>query len=737
MLLTNYPMPDLILNIKTQLDPTSVKDTIDLLDKLENRESPKTSGAPKQTEENKALNQELTRRIRLNEELFRRGKVSQQQALQSAAAIEQQAQAQGLLNTESIRGVQNLRTLGNSQRRIEQGFTGIAGQSATANRALVNLGRIVQDLPFGFLGISNNISPMLEVFKQLRDETGSTIGALKGMLTSLTGAGGLIFALGSLLPTAFLVAQTGFNFFKKNVKESENLLKSLTDEIIKLQVGDQGAFDLKSINLAAIKTFEIANNYKAYAESIKDPDRRKALENESERLTEQSLLAQDKANALVASIVAQTKLTEAQVRSNLVAIEESRQRLEINDALREYQELRANAFRLEVDRLKSRELEIGVSAKINKLENQRIEAIEEAQRRAQEEFKIKRQSLIQERDLNRITKEAFRVKEQELINEIIRVRQRYQAELDGIEDARKARKQAQFEAVKQREKDRLDALKNVPGQQLSVEDDKELERALLAQELLVQRQVEQLKGFAREKAQIEADYQQEILSLGQQGLIDANILKELELAKTREIEQAKIKIHEKASRQIEQTNRAVARSTQQVYQAAFSALTSFSQGFAQDNKTLALTILGIEKGLAIGQVVVNGLKEAAKAKALAASFAANPITAPLAANALIQAAKIRTDTALTAALIAAQGLGEGVNIVNRGERSAGTTTGGGSSQRRGFFTETPDTQQPLRPFENVVNVYLEGELDSKLLSLKVREGDNNRKRGAVFIRSDQ
>lgn len=68
-----------------------------------------------------------------------------------------------------------------------------AGNSA--NLALVNVGRIAQDLPFGFLGISNNLNPLLESFQRLKVETGSSSAALKALGASLIGAGGLGLAL--------------------------------------------------------------------------------------------------------------------------------------------------------------------------------------------------------------------------------------------------------------------------------------------------------------------------------------------------------------------------------------------------------------------------------------------------------------------------------------------------------------------------------------------------------------
>ena len=71
----------------------------------------------------------------------------------------------------------------------------IAKSSNTAGNALTNLGRIAQDAPFGFIGIQNNLNPMLESFQRLKTESGSTGAALKSMAAGLIGPAGIGVAL--------------------------------------------------------------------------------------------------------------------------------------------------------------------------------------------------------------------------------------------------------------------------------------------------------------------------------------------------------------------------------------------------------------------------------------------------------------------------------------------------------------------------------------------------------------
>ena len=79
--------------------------------------------------------------------------------------------------------------------------------SNSAAFALTNLGRVAQDAPFGFIGIQNNISPLLESFQRLKQESGSTGGALKALASSLVGGGGLLLAVSLVTSALTLLAQ--------------------------------------------------------------------------------------------------------------------------------------------------------------------------------------------------------------------------------------------------------------------------------------------------------------------------------------------------------------------------------------------------------------------------------------------------------------------------------------------------------------------------------------------------
>lgn len=102
-----------------------------------------------------------------------------------------------------------------------------------ATGAMINLGRVVQDAPFGFLGIANNLNPLLESFQRLKATTGTTGGALKALGSSLLGAGGLGFAL-SIVSSLLLVFGTNLFGAKKKAEDAEPTLTSLQKATKKL-----------------------------------------------------------------------------------------------------------------------------------------------------------------------------------------------------------------------------------------------------------------------------------------------------------------------------------------------------------------------------------------------------------------------------------------------------------------------------------------------------------------------
>lgn len=192
---------------------------------------------------------------------------------------------QGLNNATGVDSIARLnRAIDETKTRIQnlQKFTGATGEklsggivqgSNQAANALTNLSRIAQDAPFGFIGITNNINPLLESFQRLKAETGSTGGAIKALGSSLLGAGGLGLAvgIGSALLTVFGDKLFGIGKAAQKAKDdAEELARTIRDMAV-IQGEAVGGVQGQIAQVNALAT-AVGDSNKPYAE------RKRALE---------------------------------------------------------------------------------------------------------------------------------------------------------------------------------------------------------------------------------------------------------------------------------------------------------------------------------------------------------------------------------------------------------------------------------------------------------------------------
>jgi len=67
----------------------------------------------------------------------------------------------------------SLQLLGKTQSELGRlsgagSFSGVTKGSNEATASLINLSRVAQDAPYGFIGIANNINPLLESFPEVK-----------------------------------------------------------------------------------------------------------------------------------------------------------------------------------------------------------------------------------------------------------------------------------------------------------------------------------------------------------------------------------------------------------------------------------------------------------------------------------------------------------------------------------------------------------------------------------------
>jgi len=109
-------------------------------------------------------------------------------------------------------------------------FSGLKPGAKDASFALNDVSRIAQDLPYGLIGIQNNINPLIESFARAKREAGGVGGALKAMAGSLAGPGGLGLAV-AVVSSAFVIFQNGIQGFNRKTKEAKEEVDKLRSSL--------------------------------------------------------------------------------------------------------------------------------------------------------------------------------------------------------------------------------------------------------------------------------------------------------------------------------------------------------------------------------------------------------------------------------------------------------------------------------------------------------------------------
>jgi hypothetical protein len=89
------------------------------------------------------------------------------------------------------------------------------------NSVGTDFARIIQDAPFGIIGVGNNITQLAGSFQMLKNETGSTAAALKAGFASILSPGNALVLVISLVTSALTAYQMGAFDSKEETEELE------------------------------------------------------------------------------------------------------------------------------------------------------------------------------------------------------------------------------------------------------------------------------------------------------------------------------------------------------------------------------------------------------------------------------------------------------------------------------------------------------------------------------------
>jgi hypothetical protein len=133
--------------------------------------------------------------------------------------------------------------LGRAAQSTEPKIESLGKATSRYNGIGIDFARVIQDAPFGIIGVGNNIQQLAQSYSALGNVGDSTSKKLKLAFTS-------IFSTGNLLVLAVSAITTALTFYEKGAFKSEDATKTLNDSLEKYRDNLQG---IAKANLEGIK----------------------------------------------------------------------------------------------------------------------------------------------------------------------------------------------------------------------------------------------------------------------------------------------------------------------------------------------------------------------------------------------------------------------------------------------------------------------------------------------------
>lgn len=148
--------------------------------------------------------------------------------------------------------------LGKSAQATAPQIQKLTQATAAYNSIGIDFARIIQDAPFGIIGVGNNITQLAQSFQVLKNQTGSTSSAIKTAFSTIFSSGNLLILGISALTTVFtILQQKGFFKTEESVKSLDDRLKEYQDTLSGVAASTlKGAQDAQK-ELAVLKSLEI------------------------------------------------------------------------------------------------------------------------------------------------------------------------------------------------------------------------------------------------------------------------------------------------------------------------------------------------------------------------------------------------------------------------------------------------------------------------------------------------
>lgn len=172
---------------------------------------------------------------------------------------------------EVAKTTKKVKSLAAAQSTLSNASNELGKEIKGANTVGIEFSRIIQDAPFGIVGVSNNITQLTQSFANLRAQTGSTSQALKVAFSSLLSGTNLLILGVSAVTTAFTLYSM---WARKNKKDTEEL-KDALEEYLKT-LSDVERAQLQFRKNVSDETSEMDRLWKIYNDVNESTDNRVA-----------------------------------------------------------------------------------------------------------------------------------------------------------------------------------------------------------------------------------------------------------------------------------------------------------------------------------------------------------------------------------------------------------------------------------------------------------------------------
>lgn len=189
---------------------------------------------------------------------FRAGKISQDQYAKSLARLQRDEQETIIeterLRKELVRLKKDQKALQAANGRLGGSIKGVGTSSVNALPAVTEFSRIIQDAPFGIMGVGNNIQQLTGQFGYLSKAAGGALPALKAMLGALAGPAGILLAVSSVTTLLTVFQDELFKTANKAEKLQEELdgITDLFDSELAINDEIQKSLELQGKSTAGI-----------------------------------------------------------------------------------------------------------------------------------------------------------------------------------------------------------------------------------------------------------------------------------------------------------------------------------------------------------------------------------------------------------------------------------------------------------------------------------------------------